>query len=448
MDKRFKLPVIEMPSLALPHGVEKKLADMERRLASEPGLQRLFRNCYPSTLETTTKLGDDGTTFIITGDIPAMWLRDSVEQVYHYMPLASEDAEIRRIIAGLIKKQAVCVLHDPYANAFNETANANHWDADDETDIPVSPLVWERKYELDSLCFFVKLVHGYWTATRDDSLFDDTLTAALRAVSELFATEQHHEELSSYRFHRTGCPPHDTLENGGRGTPVGPTGMIWSGFRPSDDACLYHYSIPSNMMAVVALRQLQEMAAASDEDGDYIKALRRMEQEVDAGIRRFGIVNHPEFGEIYAYETDGLGNHCLMDDAGTPGLMSIPYFGYASADDPLYLRTRRFILSKENPFYFEGGAAKGIGSPHTPPGYIWPMALSMQGLTATDGAEMREMLETLERTDAGTGYMHEGFHADDPSQFTRPWFAWSNSLFAQLALTATERGVIGLREQK
>ena len=442
MHESHKLPVVEMPRLELPASVKGVLKEAESWLESRPGLLRLFRNCYPNTLETTTKLCEDGTSFVITGDIPAMWLRDSVEQVFHYIPLTARDGEMRRIVLGLIRRQAACVLHDPYANAFNEESNGHHWDAGDITDIPVSPLVWERKFELDSLCFFVRLVYAYWRTTRDDGLFDAELVAALRTVSDLFATEQRHEELSSYRFSRSNCPPHDTLHHGGRGTPVGWTGMIWSGFRPSDDACDYHYFIPGNMMAVVALRQLREMAESRGEPADYLKELARLEEEVNEGIVRYGIVRHPEYGEIYAFETDGLGNFRLMDDAGTPSLLSIPYFGYASADDPIYLNTRAFILSSNNPYYYEGSAAKGIGSPHTPPDYIWPMALSMQGLTSRSDEELLEMLSVLEATDAGTGYMHEGFHASDPSRYTRPWFAWSNSLFAQLVLKAAERGLL------
>jgi meiotically up-regulated gene 157 (Mug157) protein len=241
---------------------------------------------------------------------------------------------------------------------------------------------------------------------------------------------------------RRNCPAHDTLRNEGMGMPVNYTGMIWSGFRPSDDACDFHYNIPSNMFAAVTLSQMGEIAKWVFRDEQLVSRMARLEEEIRHGIALYGTHRHPVYGQIYAYETDGYGNVCLMDDAGTPGLMSIPYIGYVSVDDVVYQNTRRFILSKENPYYYEGTAAKGIGSPHTPPGYIWHMALSMQGLTADNDAEMLAMVDVLESTDAGTGYMHEGFHADDPDTYTRPWFAWSNSLFAQLVYKAMKKQIL------
>jgi hypothetical protein len=224
--------------------------------------------------------------------------------------------------------------------------------------------------------------------------------------------------------------------------PVNYTGMVWSGFRSSDDACDFHYNIPGNMFAVVALRHMQEFAEWVFRDLEFLEELKALEADIDHGIKLYGIYRHPKFGPIYAYETDGYGNYCLMDDAGTPGLMSIPYLGYVTADDEIYQNTRRFALSKENPFYFEGTAAKGIGSPHTPKDYIWHMALSMQGLTASTKEEKLEMLAMLEATDADTGFMHEGFHVDDPNIFTRKWFAWSNSLFSQLVYKTMKEGLL------
>lgn len=226
----------------------------------------------------------------------------------------------------------------------------------------------------------------------------------------------------------------DSLMNDGLGMPVNYTGMVWSGFRPSDDACDFHYNIPDNMFAVVTLRQMREIAEFVFRDLSFEKEMAKLEREINHGIQLYGIYRHPEFGPIYAYETDGFGNYCLMDDAGTPGLISIPYLGYVDGDDPIYQNTRRFALSKENPFYYEGTAAKGISGPHTPPGYIWHMALSMQGLTAKTDEEKLAMIAVLEATDADTGFMHEGFHSDDPTVFTRKWFAWSNSLFSQPGL--------------
>ncbi|QHT58968.1 glycoside hydrolase family 125 protein [Paenibacillus lycopersici] len=438
--EQFRLPKIDMPALPLPQAVQDVLAEAEQRLAHRPKLLRLFKNCFPNTLETTTKLLDNGTTFVITGDIPAMWLRDSVEQVMHYVPFAKNDADLQRIISGLIKLHMRNIVIDPYANAFNEVANDWHWNTDDKTDM--SPWVWERKFELDSICFSMRLAFAYWKETGRADIFDADFKVAMRAAVDLWKREQFHFERSPYRFERDNGIMHDTLQNEGRGMPVNYTGMVWSGFRPSDDACDFHYNIPDNMFAVVTLRQMREIAEFVFRDLSFEQEMAKLEREIDYGIKLYGIYRHPEFGPIYAYETDGFGNHCLMDDAGTPGLMSITYLGYTDASDPIYQNTRRFALSQENPFYYEGKAARGIGSPHTPPGYVWHMALSMQGLTATTDEEKLEMIAMLEATDADTGYMHEGFHSDDPAVFTRKWFAWSNSLFSQLVYKAMKAGLL------
>lgn len=438
--EQFRLPQINMPRMELPASIQNVLAEAEEKLAHRPKLLQLFKNCFPNTLETTTKLMDDGTTFVITGDIPASWLRDSVEQVMHYVPFAKEDAALQRMIGGLIKRHIQYIHIDPYANAFNESANDWHWNKADVTDM--GPWVWERKFEIDSLCFSMRLAYAYWKETGLTDIFDAGFKSAMRIIYELFRTEQRHMEQSPYRFMRNNGIRQDTLANGGLGMPVNYTGMVWSGFRSSDDACDFHYNIPGNMFAVVALRHMQEFAEWVFRDTGFLQELKALEEDIHYGIQLYGIYRHPEFGPIYAYETDGFGNYCLMDDAGTPGLLSIPYLGYVTADDPTYQNTRRFALSKANPFYFEGRAAKGIGSPHTPEGYVWHMALSMQGLTAVTKEEKLEMIATLEATDAGTGYMHEGFLADDPAVYTRSWFAWSNSLFSQLVYQAMKEGIL------
>lgn len=426
--------------MKLPASIEQYLNDTDVRLDHHPKLKRLFRNCFPNTLETTTKLLDDGTTFVFTGDIPAMWLRDSVEQVIHYVPFAKEDKELQRIIGGLIARQMFYINIDPYTNAFNETANDKHYRATDHCDL--SPWMWERKYELDSLCFPVKLAYSFWRATGQDSVFDEASYQALNRVLQVIKTEQRHMEQSPYFFVRQTIQETETLQNEGKGMPVNYTGMTWSGFRPSDDACLFGYNIPSNMFAVVVLGYIREIALEVFQDERMAERAEKLRKEIDYGIRTYGIVDHPKFGKIYAYETDGFGNYCLMDDAGTPGLLSIPYIGYVSAEDPIYQNTRRFALSFDNPFYFEGKFAKGIGSPHTPGGYVWHMALSMQALTSTNDQEIKELIDTLSATDADTGYMHEGFHPDNPADFSREWFAWSNSLFASLIVKAMDKGIV------
>lgn len=420
--------------MQLPSSFSWLSAEVAARLPERPKLAQMFARCFANTFETTLRPQADGSVFVITGDIPAMWLRDSACQVRPYLLLAPHDLAIADLIAGVIRRQAEFILLDPYANAFNETASDQHYSAADATDIPVHPQVWERKYELDSLCFPLQLAWLFWRATGRTGHLDATFRQVAGVIVGLFRREQRRAPGAGYFFRRENCPATDTLAHGGWGAPVAATGMIWSGFRPSDDACEYGYLLPANMFAAVVLGYLAEIAETVWADQALAREALALRDEVQAGLERHATVERPGFGPIYAYETDGLGGYVLMDDAGTPSLLSLPYLGYCRPDDPTYLNTRRWALSAENPFFFSGAAAAGIGSPHTPPGYIWPMALAMQGLTSADRSEQAALLDTLARTDAGTLLMHEGFHADDPSRFTRPWFAWANALFSELVL--------------
>lgn len=415
----------------LPQAVLQVMEEAKLKLAEQPKLRRVFLNCFPNTLQTTTKLHEDGTSYIFTGDIPAMWLRDSSAQVRQYLLLAKDDADVRRIIAGLVRKQLTYIQIDPYANAFNEVElpleEIHHRDL-----TKLNGWVWERKYEIDSLCYPIQLSYLYWKSTGDTSLFDGEFKTVAHIIMDLWTTEQRHAEHSPYRFERMDCRKTDTLKNHGLGMPVNYTGMTWSAFRPSDDANTYGYLIPANMFAVVVLRYLTEIAQDVYGDTPLAAKAAQLAEEIDDGIQTYGVVHHPKYGRIYAYETDGYGNYNLMDDANVPSLLAIPYLGYTTADDPIYQNTRRFILSEDNPYYFAGEKARGIGSPHTPHRYIWHIGLSMQALTAVDPQETQELIELILSTDADCDYMHEGFDADDPHQFTREWFAWANSLFAEL----------------
>lgn len=389
-------------------------------------LKKVFYNCFINTIETTVSINNND-TFVITGDIPAMWLRDSTSQVEHYLPFVKEYKILEPMFTGLIKRQMKCILIDPYANAFNKEPNGQKWDNDLTKD---SPWVWERKYEIDSLCYPIRLIYKYWKESNDISFFNEEIKNIFNIIIDLWKTEQYHFEKSDYSFQRLKCSPTDTLCNDGLGNPVKYTGMTWSGFRPSDDACKYGYLIPSNMFATVVLGYIEEISESIYRDMDLKEKANYLRKEIEEGIQKFGIVYNEEFGNIYAYETDGMGNYNFMDDANVPSLLSIPYLEYRGINDEVYQNTRRFILSKNNPFYYEGSMAKGIGSPHTPVEYIWHIALSMEGITTTDKKEIKELIYTLINTDANTGFMHEGFHCSNPENFTRKWFAWSNSLFA------------------
>lgn len=392
-----------------------------------PRLKEVFYQTFINTAKTTVQQTEDD-YFVITGDIPAMWLRDSTAQIEHYLPFAKKYKEIQTLFEGLIHRQNLCIQIDPYANAFNKTANGQKWEEDLTKD---SPWVWERKYEIDSLCYPIRLMYLYWKETGNSEFFDTQIYENLQTIISLWKTEQHHELLSDYRFQRLTGPISDTLTRDGAGNLVYYTGMTWSGFRPSDDACQYGYLIPSNMFASVALSYISEIATEIYNDNSLSLSATALKLEIDKGIETYGIIDHPVFGKVYAYEVDGNGNYNLMDDANVPSLLSIPYLGYKSMDDSIYQNTRKLILSELNPYYYKGSIAQGIGSPHTPPRYIWPIALCMQGLTTNSNVEIENLIEILISIDGDTGFMHEGVDCDNASNFTRDWFAWANSLFAE-----------------
>lgn len=384
----------------------------------------VYRKCFRSTWETTLSMEEDGSTFVITGDIGAMWLRDSSMQVLPYFRAVSDET-VERALRGLIKKQADLILTDAYANAFNKKGDFSCYSRD-KTEM--GAFIWERKYEVDSLAFPILLLAKYIAATCRQDILTEHVLAALDRILEVWETEQRHE-ASAYSFERDSELVTETLQNQGRGTPVVYTGMTWSGFRPSDDACRYHYLVPSNMLALSALRRLCKLPVGQG----TIRRAERLAEEIAEGIYRYGIVWHPVYGEIFAYETDGMGHYNLMDDANVPSLLAAPWFGFCEKEDGIYRNTRRFVLSESNPYYYKGRAAEGVGSPHTPEGYVWHIAIAIRGLTAQSRKEQKDMLDMLVSTTAGTGYMHEGVDADEPRHYTRPWFAWANSMFCLLA---------------
>ncbi|GEN55581.1 glycosyl hydrolase [Halolactibacillus alkaliphilus] len=406
------------------------IQEVKEHFHATPKIGRMFEKAFKNTYETTIQRhGDD--TFVITGDIPAMWLRDSAAQVRPYLILAEKDNGFRDMIRGVVHQQINFINHDAYANAFNQAPNGARYH-DDET--YMTDWMWERKYEIDSLCYPIQLAYLYWKSTGHTDVFTPDFKKALQTIIATWRLEQNHDQ-SDYSFVRTGCPAQDTLSHNGKGAPVKETGMTWSGFRPSDDACQYGYLIPSNMFAVVVLGYVAEIASKVFSDVDLEQSAENLRKEIEEGIRTYGKVNHPEFGDIYAYETDGYGNYVLMDDANVPSLLSAPYLGYLDEKDPIYQNTRKFLLSKHNPYYYEGDVAKGIGSPHTPPEYIWHIALAIEGMTTTDIAERERIIDHFLHTDAGTELMHEGFHVSDPNQYTRPWFSWANMMFSEFVLT-------------
>lgn len=367
--------------------------------------------------------------FVKTGDIPAMWLRDSTAQVRPYLAVAT-DPEVGDVLAAVSRRQIRCVLLDPYANAFNDGPTGAHGEPGD---LPTpGDWVWERKYELDSLCAPLQLAYALRRATGREDHLDEAFHRAAWLIVRLWRAEQSHAHWP-YRFVRPSGPfAGDSLPFNGRGARVGWTGMTWSGFRPSDDACVHGYLIPANALASTSLHGLAELAAAVLDDTELAHECWRLADEIDAGILAHGVVE-ADGASVLAYEVDGLGAALLGDDANLPSLLSLPLSGWCAPEDPLYRATRRFALSEANPSYFSGSYASGIGSTHTPDRHIWPLAIATAGLTGS-ADEAARALEMLAATTAGTGLMHESFHVDAPGRFTRDWFGWANAMFCELAL--------------
>ena len=419
--------------------VEETIARVKARIGDSE-LAWLFENCYPNTLDTTVHVGEfDGRpdTFVITGDIDAMWLRDSSCQVWPYVPLAKSDTDLQRLFRGLIARQSRCILLDPYANAFlpDTTSKPLSWAVDDVTDM--RPGVAERKWEIDSLCYCIRLAHGYWRATGDTKPFDSDWARAMRLVVATFREQQRKHGQGPYHFQRRAEAPTDTLPLDGYGNPARPVGMIYSMFRPSDDACIYPLFVPANLFAVASLRRLADMSSAILNDSSLAGDCLSLATEVESAASQYGRI-HQNSGDVWAYEVDGYGNQLFMDDANLPGLLGLPYLGCCAQDDAMYLRTRARVLSKQNPYFFQGSAAEGIGGPHVGLAMIWPMGITMRALTSSDEAEIRFCLHMIKTTHAGTGFMHEAFHKDDPKHFTRSWFAWANSLFGEMIVKLSE----------
>jgi meiotically up-regulated gene 157 (Mug157) protein len=413
--------------------VEAKIKEVKAKLA-DAELAWLFENCYPNTLDTTVRYGTlDGKpdTFVITGDINAMWLRDSTAQVWPYLPLAREDRKLRDLLAGVVNRQTRCVLIDPYANAFNFGPTGSEWSKDRTR---MKPELHERKWEIDSLCYTVRLAYDYWKATDDARCFDKSWQSAAALIVRTFREQQRKENRGPYTFQRTTANPTDSLPQGGYGNPTRPIGLIHSAFRPSDDACIFPFLIPSNLFAVTALGQLAEIHEKVLDNRTFADDCRALASEVAKAVDQYARVVHDKHGEIYAYEVDGFGNRLYQDDANVPSLLSLPYLGCCAADDPLYLRTRAFVLSDDNPYFYRGPAGEGLGGPHSGLGMIWPLGIITRALTSRDPNEVSACLAELKATHAGTGFMHESFSRNDAAEFTRKWFAWANTLFGELVL--------------
>jgi meiotically up-regulated gene 157 (Mug157) protein len=412
--------------------VEAAIAEFRKNVRNEE-LAWLFENCFPNTLDTTVDFEvADGKpdTYVITGDIDAMWLRDSTAQVWPYLLLIKEDKDLQQLVAGVINRQVKCITKDPYANAFyKDSSKESEWKSDLTQ---MQPGIHERKWEIDSLCYPVRLAYNYWKLTNDTTPFDEHWKHAIELMLQTFREQQRKEGNGPYSFQRTTAWATDGVPLGGYGYPVKPVGLICSMFRPSDDATIFPFLIPSNFFAVVSLRQAATLVKAVLKDDKLSGELGSLAAEVEKALQQHAVVNHPRYGRMFAYEVNGFGSYNLMDDANVPSLLSLPYLDAVKNTDPVYINTRRMLLSSNNPFFFKGRAAEGIGGPHAGMDMIWPLSIIMRGLTSKDDSETRSCIAMLQKTHGGTGFMHESFHKDDAAKFTRKWFAWANTIFGEL----------------
>ena len=439
---RSRAAELNFPVVRIPEGkrkfkspaVEKAIQRIQSSIGNKE-LAWMFGNCFPNTLDTTvdfTMVDGRPDTYVITGDIDAMRLRDSSAQVYPYLSLMAEDPQLQQLVAGVINRQTRCVLKDPYANAFYKDENkVSEWKSDLTE---MKPGVHERKWEVDSLCYTIRLAHGYWKTSRDIAPFDEAWRAAITKIVRTFREQQRKQGKGPYHFQRRTETQTDTVAGRGYGNPANPVGLIVSIFRPSDDATVFPFLVPSNFFAVVSLRQAAEMLVQIHQDAAAAAQCTALADEVEQALRHYAVVNPLGFGNIYAYEVDAFGNSYCIDDGNIPNLLSLPYLGAVKADDVVYRNTRRFVLSGSNPYFCKGTAAEGEGGPHAGVGMIWPLGLVVQALTSTEPAEIGRCLGFLQKTHAGTGFMHEAFSQDDPTQFTRSWFAWANTIFGELIL--------------
>ena len=428
--------------------VENAISHVKKNIGNKE-MGWLFENCFPNTLDTTVDfelINGKPDTYVITGDIDAMWLRDSSAQVWPYLTLIKEDKNLQQLIEGVIRRQTKCILKDPYANAFYKDENKiSEWKATDVTDM--KPGIHERKWEIDSLCYPIRLAHGYWKESGDVSPFDLDWLGAMKMVVKTFKEQQRKDGEGPYTFQRKTDWATDGVPLGGYGYPTKKVGLIHSMFRPSDDATIFPFLIADNFFAFQSLHQLASMAKLIFKDSSLANECIALKEELGAALSKHAIVTHPKFGKVFAYEADGFGNHTFMDDANVPSLLALPYLdaGASTHSDlsildkqssgfGIYQNTREMVLSDSNPFFFKGSAGEGIGGPHAGLNMIWPLSIIMRGLTSKDDKEIKLCLNMLQQSHAGTGFMHESFNKDNVANFTRKWFAWANTLFGEFVL--------------
>ena len=423
--------------LFVSEAIEKVIVDVKSKL-KDPKLAWLFENCFPNTLDTTVfykEVNGRPLTHVITGDINAMWLRDSTCQVWPYIPYANKDKKLKKMIEGLINWQVECVLVDPYANAFKKDVSEHSIWADDFT--KMKDELHERKWEINSLLFVIRLCDEYYKVTKDKTPFDATWEKAMLLIVQTLKEQQRFENLGPYTFGRISIKynSYEPIVNNGYGRPTRKNGMIHATHR-QDDMCVLPLYVPDNLMAIVELKHLAKLFRTMSKNEDGAKACELMAAQIDKGIKEDAIFEHKVFGEMYAFEVDGNGGRILEEESTVPNLMSLPYIGFCDVNDPIFQNTRKWLLSKWNPQYAKGKYTEGVGSTHypQPPQRIWPLSTISRVLTSNDDEEIRFCLNQLKNSDAGTGFIHESYVVDQPENYTRSWFSWVNTYFGEMIL--------------
>ncbi|ESZ97969.1 hypothetical protein SBOR_1640 [Sclerotinia borealis F-4128] len=438
--------------------VEQTINDMNHIIA-DPDLYRIFSNSFPNSLDTAVKWrgyaadnSEEELTFLITGDIDAMWLRDSANQMQSYRTLLTNDSShdsLASLYRGVINLQARYIIEAPYCNSFQAptesgiTPQQNQANPDNFSPPESTSIVFECKYELDSLAAFLEISTDYYEATGDISVFQkfnwvkaiETIISTTEALLIGTYAANGSVNTSPYTWQRQTTSSTETLSNSGAGNPVQEgTGLVRSAFRPSDDATIYQLFIPANMMFSRYLESCSKIMAAIDGQQNLSNHMHNFASSIRAAITKYGIVNDPTYGKVYAYEVDGFGSANRMDDANIPSLLSAPFLGYLSANDTIYQNTRKFILSKDNPYFMRGPVINAVGGPHVGPGRAWPMASIIRILTSSSDSEIYSTLKEIVSSTDGLGLIHESINSFDQHQWSRQWFSWANGLFGQMLL--------------
>ncbi|KAG9229199.1 hypothetical protein BJ875DRAFT_475562 [Amylocarpus encephaloides] len=445
--------------------VEDAIKNMQTTI-KDPDLYRLFENSFPNTLDTAVKWrgfavnnSEEELTFLITGDINAMWLRDSANQMQSYLPLVSANSShnsLASLYRGVINLQARYILEAPFCNSFQPPIESGIGPSQNQEKPDVfipnvsTTVAFECKYELDSLAAFLEISTNYYEATGDIDFFGKfQWTEAIHTIiatteSLLIGTYASNGSVNTipYTWKRETTSATETLDNDGRGNPVqSGTGLVRSAFRPSDDSTIFQLFIPANMMFAQYLDSASEIMNKIGGQRNTSNHMHNFAGRIRDAISKYGIVNNPKYGQIYAFEVDGYGSQNIMDDANIPSLLSAPFLGYLNATDPIYQNTRKLILSADNPYYMRGPVINAVGGPHAGLGQAWPMASIIRIFTTSNVGEIEGTLREIVSSTSGLGLIHESVNSFDAGKWTRQWFSWANGFFGQCLLDLQARGL-------